>query len=328
MIGRGLHLPFTVTHDISMYANLLFYASIVSEAIKRVRSNKVIMTCMATVGVILFEAASYQYDPFMIGTILLAHALFLQACEEKKMTYQRLAGIMILMLLGIYVKPVYFPIMLPMLFVPKEIFEDEKQRKVFNTFTVITMALLCFAIFAPVFTGSIGKGDVRGGSDVNALEQVKFILADPFNYAVILLKHAFTELFPFIYASTYLFAYGSIGYATVSILPFFLFIGGVLFSDENTYVTKKYRLASWLGWSAAIVLTITSMYVAFTAVGSQQVAGVQQRYMLPTLFTLFAAVPHGWKNVKKYGGLYGAGFATFMAFMLISTVCHYYYVMF
>lgn len=328
VVGRALHLPYTATHDLAFYTNLAFYAAMISAAIKRIRSSKVIMACLATGGLMMFEAASCQYDPFIICTTLLAFALFLQACEEKKMTNERMFGIILLMLLGINIKPVYFPIMLPFLFAPKDIFESEKQRKTFNLLTIAAMVLLALTIFAPALTGGLGEGDTRGGPGVNATEQVKYILTHPFDYAKVFLKTTFYSLFPFQYACMYLFYYGSLGVGSLNPLALFPFIGGLLFSGENEYVTKKYKYVSWFAWFLCILLSVTALYVAFNSVGAGDVYGMQYRYMLPAIFVLFAAVPRGWKKVRKYGGLYAAVYAALMAVNLIVTTGQYYYVMF
>ena len=56
--------------------------------------------------------------------------------------------------------------------------------------------------------------------------------------------------------------------------------------DEEVYRYPWIRLATYFGSFCAVGLAITAMYISFTPVGSNTVAGCQFRYLLPVIFPI------------------------------------------
>ena len=72
---------------------------------------------------------------------------------------------------------------------PKRKFEDAKQRKIFYAMVIGASLFLMATFVMPMIIGGPGTGDARGGADVNATEQVKFILNNPFCNKIINFMH-------------------------------------------------------------------------------------------------------------------------------------------
>ena len=93
------------------------------------------------------------------------------------------------------------------------------------------------------------------------------------------------------------FAYLGIGrgYAVIAVL-----MAVTALTDKNEFDRNSYR---WFAKAASIalffglsVLVATSMYVAFTPVGAQEIAGCQPRYLIPLLYPLLSVI--GWSGLK------------------------------
>lgn len=327
MIGKALKLSYSTIFRLSKFVNLSLYAMLISLSIKITKSYKTVFACIGTLPLIVFEASSYQYDPFLIGNLILGFSIFLKCYEDKKITTKRIIAIVGFITLGLTVKPVYFPIMIPMLFMDSSFFENKKQQKWFLRLLLISMLLMIIYIFLPAITGGLGIGDVRGGKDVNATEQVKFILYNPLKYSVIMIKYMIKEYLNPILAFGYILSMGSIGIMSISIIPFILLVCSTLFNGNVFIDNHKYQFVTWISWIISVILVITSLYVSFTGVGSENVSGVQLRYHLPVLMMIMTLFKGRIKD-RNVGGIYAVLFALVMNIVFIMYTGNFFYAMY
>ena len=132
-----------------------------------------------------------------------------------------------------------------------------------------------------------GGGDIRGGSDVSASGQMAFILGNFGEYMKIMFGYMKDYLNPDkTYAIFTATAYQGIGpYFTVVLMT--LAIAAIVDNSEQPVFKGREPLAvvgNYIGNFGAVVLVITALYVAYTAVGSPTVSGCQPRYLLPILY--------------------------------------------
>lgn len=316
-IGKVVGLSFSDIYRFSKALYLFLYAILISLSIKLTKSYKTIFACIGTLPLIIFEASSYQYDPLLIGNLMLSYAIFLHCNEVGKIRNKNIATIAFFATVGLTVKPVYFPILIPMLFADQKLFESKKQQTIFRSMLIACMVIAIVYIFLPALCGGLGKGDIRGGTDVNATEQVKFILNNPFQYGMIMGKYMITEYLNPIIAFGYIGVIGSIGIMTTSIVPFLMLIGATLFNGNDCQFSKKYKVVSWLSWLLSVVLVITSLYVAFTGVASETVSGVQPRYHLPMFCLIFSMIKGKIRNWRRTGAFYAIVFALIMTISFV-----------
>lgn len=328
IIGKAVGLNFADTYRFSKVMNLLLYATLISLSVKLTESYKTIFACIGSLPLILFEASSYQYDPFLIGNLMLSYAIFLHCNEKKKIQNSDIASIAFFATDGLMVKPVYFPILIPMLLADNKLFKNKKQQHIFRAVIIACICIATVYIFQPALCGGLGYGDLRGGTDVNATEQVKFILQNPFYYGLIMGKYMISEYLNPIIAFGYIGAMGSIGMMTTSIIPFLLLIGSTLFNGNECHFDKKYKIACWLSWFLSVILVITSLYVSFTGVSSETVSGVQPRYHLPILCLIFSTIKGKSQNWKKSGAIYATLFALIMSLSFVMYTGMYFVYMF
>lgn len=285
-LGRCLGLNFTHTFMLGKWMNILTYSLIFSYSIKLLKTRgKILVAFIGLIPTSLFVATSYSYDWWVISLCVLGYSLFINGMQsEKKITTKRFLAIMLIMIAGILPKAVYFVLILPMMFLRKEKYEKPKLCRLL---AVIAMLILIASFIFPIFFGGgFGSGDSRGGSDVNATEQVEFILKHPIEYSKILigflqdylsLDRAYGYL-------TYLAYYGQAKYYTICIL--LLGIAAVL--DNNEIIKNKknmlIKLIVCISAAMSIVLVATALYIDFTPLQHVTILGCQPRYLLPFIF--------------------------------------------
>lgn len=311
-IARLLGLSFTSIFVAGRIGNVVAYAFVLYLAMKILEKGKLFLLCFSTVPLILFTASNYSYDGWCLSFLALGMALFLREYRhtEYKLTRRNMLTMLIITGIGCLPKPVYFPIYLMFLFLPKEKFENDKDKRKYYMAVVVAAIIVMLTFMAPFLfemgTGTGTDGDHRGGEGISSSGQVKFILSNFIGYLDILFRFLknvyFNPRLAYVYTIPYQAYMPSSQYGLVFatlLLVSFLFDGT---SEKLRHVDWKLFLGSIVSFIASIMLVATALYVAFTPVGADSVAGCQWRYMLPVLlpFLLVLQPPITWNsNIKS-----------------------------
>ena len=167
---------------------------------------------------------------------------------------------------------------------PKDKFVDKKQRKIYYTLIVGVAVFLMMTFLLPMLIGSSGTGDTRGGEDVNSIEQIKYILSNPGEYTGTLLNFL-KKYLDLDYAEEFITSMAYMGYGmgttiTLMLMAVLMYID----RDEKKIKMPCVRGAYFFSAAVCIILVATALYVSFTEVGANYIAGCQPRYLLPILF--------------------------------------------
>lgn len=299
ILGRGLGLSYTGVFNMGRIFNLLTYVCLIYASMKRLKYGKVLVAAVGLIPTTIFMASSYSYDFWVTGfTILGFSYFFAELQEDEPLTNKRLFIMIGALVLGCMPKAIYFPLLFPLLFMPKRKFANKKQRVCYYAAIIGGGLFLVATFMLPILVSGAGTGDLRGGSDVNSTEQIKFILKKPLAYAKILtefllhyisLGNAGAMLQRFAYVGEGYF------YSTVSLLLAVLAFLDRGEDEKNHLVVKG---TSLIGCAVAVVLSTTALYISFTAVASETVAGMQGRYLIPTIYPALYALGLGGNTHK------------------------------
>jgi uncharacterized membrane protein len=159
-------------------------------------------------------------------------------------------------------------------------------------FILIMLATFVLPILTSTATGAEVAGDYRGG-DTSQSEQLKLIFAYPATYAGILLRSIGDTLANFFIGPNVLtnFAYrgiySGIGFFVVTVTLLFVYTHDYGVAEEAISLNNRKLTGMKLFQAFLIFGTIcliwTALYLDFTAVGSNSIAGVSPRYYLPLL---------------------------------------------
>ncbi len=285
-LGRLLHLKYTEIFMMGKFFNLLAYALLMCIAIRRIPYAKVLLACIGMLPTNIFMACSYSYDPWLIGFTAIGFSyLFAILAEDGKMK-MRDFGIMIgAMVLGCLVKAVYFPMLFPMLFIPKEKFESKKQHRIAVIIVFAAAIALVLSFLLPMMISSGDTySDARGGDGVNAMGQIMYILSNPLTFAGIMTDYLTNllrmENWPIALSS---WAYVGNGKYYVFITVIMIAVAFMYKKNKKT-CTVPIRITGIIGIFGALLLSCAAMYISFTEVGLNTINGFQFRYLIPYFF--------------------------------------------
>ena len=324
-IAKGLSLSWPMLIICGRLGNLLLYAALMFFAIRRTPVGKWLMLTIALYPQNVFLAATYSYDPFVTGCLMLFAACFLKALWDRA---GMRPGNLILMLaagfFGCLPKAVYAPLILIALLIPEKSFGRRKQEGSqtypaegdaqkrgavfgYRAAVLIVFCILIASFILPTVLAPSETGDLRGG-ETSEISQVGFILQNPLRYARILIRQMISWIPQCFFAadSTTFMGHLVNGYTEAKgywPLYIVLLICAILFdgrqasgengdgmwrtAEEKRSLSAGERIWIFLMTGGACVLIWTSMYVAFTEPGAKEIAGVQGRYFIPLLYPLY-----------------------------------------
>ncbi|MFM8269733.1 MAG: DUF2142 domain-containing protein [Pseudomonadota bacterium] len=149
--------------------------------------------------------------------------------------------------------------------------------------------------FLPIGVWFLTSGHIaqvsRTEPSVNPALQLSYILQNPVHYFLILLKTFITKLW--FYAHTGIGSFGWLDTPLPKIITYLYFVF-VLFTvivwQEESRVSKLSRMALLLGFFITFSAFSTAIYLTWTELKSSVVDGVQGRYFIPCLGSLFLAI--------------------------------------
>lgn len=286
MILRGIGLNLSLIILGAKLAGMLFYLYIVYRGMKHLKNGKMVVAAASTMPGAMFIIANFNYDYWLIGLTLYSTCYIVGEYQnpDKYIKIKDFVYIIASTLLGIAVKVVYIPLLGIIAFLPKKKFEKKKGIVAFRCFFcgIVICAIIGFAIL--IFGGGLGIGDTRGGEEINAMGQIKYILSNPLQYTKTLLIFikdywSIKKIPDYNTATAYLMKpAGYWGYVAAFMLLVMLYDR----SDNNT--VKWYLSASsiLIGFITSCMVA-TALYVVYNPVGSLSIVGCQARYLFPII---------------------------------------------
>lgn len=249
---------------------------------------------------IIQQATSLSGDALinLFALLFIAYNLKL-LYEENDLSYKdRLIYYLLTFCVSIS-KYVYFPLVFLSLLLVKNvnINKNNKRKLIIISITI--------AIFSSVvwFLYSQNYVDVRAyikEANVNPVEQAKYILSNPFNYIRVLVK-TFS-----ISGSYYLLSFvgNTLGYANILIPDIYIILMTILlfllpfFEENNKSLLKWQKIITLLIFIILVLLVITGLYLTWSPLKFDKVAGVQGRYFIPIMILIFLTLIKANNNVK------------------------------
>ncbi len=294
-VGRGLGLPFHIVFFLGRWMNVLLLAVLSYFAMKRLRSGKIVVLLIAMIPTNIFMAGNYTYDIWLFAWSIFGLSVFFgewQRPDEKIGKWTPwLIGVS--MFLAVLPKQVYFPLTCITLFMPRSKFHTAKQAWLYR---IVILAAVCLP-FMNVLVNNLstqgeGVSDARSSADVNSVEQLKYVRENPAQVMNVFYIYLRSYLNPFVYGREYLTNMAYLGYLSISekIYLFLILIGALISQEEKVSFPWWSRLGVIFVYIVTGAVAAFSMYVYFTGVGSNTVAGCQGRYLLPAIFPLVYVV--------------------------------------
>lgn len=341
-----LGLSFTTTFVLSKMAIALCYSLITYFGMKKLITGKMLYAIIALLPTAVFLASNYSYDWWVNAFILYAFGSLAGIIQDdsRRISASQALVIPLLIIIGSLPKLIYAPLAILCILIPKERFKTKKDKYIFRGILLgvpfVAIISLCIYLYLnPTFPFSIvGSGDMRGGSDVNSPAQLKYIISNPLPYA----STVFTFLMPPIghdAAGNTISGMLSPGglkevfthYAYLGILPKYycatiiLLLIITILTDKTKDI--KYKRGTWVlplfVTFGLLIAIITALYISFTGVGSQEIHGVQGRYLIPLLFPFLIWIGTNKLSIANTSNtvkaIYNCGILGIMFIILVSS---------
>ena len=293
-IGKLLHLPWNIRFMLGRWGTVIFLTIVAYYSMKSLRSGKMIAFMVAAMPGVIFLAASYSYDIWLLGCIMLGLAMFF---GEKQYTEHHLPlkialWMSVILFCSNFSKPIYFPLFVIAFFMPMYKFKNKRNYWLYKLLNVFTMALPVMMVLISTLMPGLGGGDTRGEEGVNAAGQYETFMNNPIHGIIIIGRYLITYLNPFFERTAWFNRLGYMGTMKIGIYGAIV-LTVCSFLSVNRKETAKFPWWYRLGVLAVYVVigffAAFSMYIMFTPVGVETVYGCQARYILPAVFPVLFA---------------------------------------
>lgn len=297
MFSRGFKLSLTMSLFVCKLFNLFSYAGFMYFAIKNARHFKIVFFVISLLPTSIILSSEFSYDPWLTSLFAVAFSIFVNAFfEERIISRKEIVSMSALMFLAVGSKPVYCPMLLLSALIPSNRFKDYVQRKKSIALSLILIVIATFSFVLPIVSATSNGnslGDSRApGTNIDGVKQILYIVCHPIDYICIFFDFLFYKYLNYT-SLVYLCGFGfggyfkSSSYLMMNAIPLCscLFLTNSSLDENKNYDLKR----SVLGIIICILVIMSftsSMYIAFTAVGSKDIVGVQIRYLIPVLIPL------------------------------------------
>ena len=305
-VARLLNASFAVKYNIGRLSNLLIYAIVCYFAIRKIKSGKMILSVICLFPTSIFLATNYAYDWCVTSFSILGTSYFVSELQQpdKKITVTETLIMCLSFTIAAWTKLVYIILIGMTLFMCKN-WKTAKDRKKYY----LILSAILVVVFAWFLINSFieisGTGDVRGGN-VDPSEQLRLILSNPWAYAKVLIKF----LVPYLSISgtqQYIsnFAYLGLGNAWIICLTL---LGVTVLTDADNKI--KFKIPVFIKCCSVVLFVCmaaviaTTLYLAFTPVGQNEILGCQPRYIIPLIAPLLLLVSGQRINIIKNKSVY------------------------
>lgn len=305
-LGLSLQLPALAVYYACRFAGLLSYLILCWLAVRAIPFGKWLLAILAVSPMALFQASSISTDTISngIGFLFLGASLGLASRQEISWkSWWLLLGLVALLFMAKV--NLLFMVLLPFLLIPPSRFKMKYGYAMLLTAT------------AALFLIEVGGWNVVAYAHVtrmlegaNPTAQVKYILSAPLQFIKIIAMDLWTNATAYLqgWLGVYGYNYWPVPGLTYVLYPLAV-VSAILVSTYQLKTasatvpvpapSSAQRPLLEGRWARAVLislfvigalLTIASLYVAFTPVGSQLVAGVQGRYFTPVMPLLLLAL--------------------------------------
>lgn len=282
LIGKILHLPVIVWAYLARLCNFIVFSLLLYYAMKHMPFKKLTLMFIAMLPITFQLAISMSADSLTIATsfALMAAILDIRYRQKEVLSRRQIVWLGFLSVVMALCKIVYLPICLLLFAIPKERFTSKKQKYV-SIGIILFLVVVSNLVWLTIASDFLLTIEGRANPDV----QLQLMMQNPFRYAGVLLNTV----------SIYLIAYitGMLGQSlalfniTLSCVYVFanivILVVLTLCDNKNVKFDHFMRILCLFIFLSITLLTFTSLYLDWTAVGSSTIEGVQGRYFIPII---------------------------------------------
>lgn len=297
--------------------SLLFSFLITYFAIKITPKYKNLFLVVSTMMMYVQQMVSYSYDSILHAVCLLFVAYCLKLIySEEKIKFKNMVIPVISFFVFLNIKPVYMPLGILLLFIPKKKF---KNKLLLLLFTLI-ISLVIWKGFSLLL--NIGYKPVISSSP-DGLKQLKYIINNPFDLFMIAVNTYKNYFIFYLEGLTGYFGWFAFRVDRIYILIYFLLFLYVFLSEKSDLKLTN-KIALFLCNCIIIVGVFAAMYLFWSDYKLGFVEGVQGRYFIPLLIPIILSVLPKKSYIKINQNILYGTISVLLLQMLIILILGYY----
>lgn len=294
--------------------NILAYAGATYYAIKKIPCGKMAIFAVSVLPMTLHLLGSFSYDALAIAfAILYISQVVYMKNKETAITRKE---ILLSTLFGVALAPtkvVYAPILLFALIIPKEKFGEYKKSAWINKAIIILPGIFFLVALQGIALVNVATQEV-GGSEKTELYTIGWALKNVTATIKIFIRTLFEK--SEMYLTTLVGS--SLGWFQINItiffyLPFYMLMLYCFIKRdvETVEFNTNEKIWSLCLFVVVVLAVMSSMFFAWTPMGSGVIEGVQGRYFLPALLLLYPLTANKFVTAKQSGDKYIVIFVLF-----------------
>lgn len=288
-IAKSLNLSVIWMLWLGRICNVIISAVVCSFAVWITPKFKLQFLIISTMPMAIYQYSSFSVDALINSFAFLSIAMFLKLllAKNESIRFRDLLGFVGVVIITGLLKLPYFSLILLFLCIPRSKFLFSKSFiwRIGILFFAFVIAVGWYFISSRINVAPNNQTKYVIANNINSLEQMKLILANPATSLKIIFASIFRE-FP--ERINGFFTFGWLDYGVTSIVPLYLVFYGVsmLMYPMDVVLDFKKRGLMVLISGIVIVATYYILYIMWTPVGAVAVEGIQSRYFIPLLLLM------------------------------------------
>lgn len=309
--------------------NLLFYCLCVYIAIKKTSAHKLLFGVIASMPILIQQAASYSYDTFLNGLMLIIAAFFFNwKFEDKNINNKEIIELLIITMFVSPLKVIYGMFVIAFWFIPYTKFGTRKKKILSLSIICVPILIRLIIMLTPsiinLFRFKVPKVNISQDISIssiatavneNDVSVVNVVIENPYygqEYSVWYATNHVLETIGLFYQTIRynikIWFYESIGRVLSGeslLLPLTIshLLSGVVIAaairKENSILSIPIKLYFIFACICVGLLAMAGMMVTWTRVGDKYIQGMQGRYFSPMLFYFLPVLNNKYVSIPK-----------------------------
>ncbi len=272
--------------------NLISYVILTCIAMKLIPYKKNIFYTLFVMPMMLLLATTYSVDGACIGLVAIFIAYCLKVYKESITISLKQFLILIALFVAMLLAKEMAYILVGFIFFMLPIWKTlKKNKKYLPIIAISTVVILIIGVIGVIYIKNTKLiADGRAAGNVSISGQIEYILNNPIHDIKLACTHTLTTLFNYNWLVD-LHQHAFFGRtAPFVFLPLMLYILYVAVTEDDHNFKIKDRIIMIVAFLLVFAMTSAVLYLQFTYVGAESIAGYQTRYLVPilplVLFTL------------------------------------------
>lgn len=288
LIGRIFKINIFITMYLARIFNFIFFLIAGYYAIKIIPFGKLILFIYMFNPMLIHQSAAISADSIInsITLLFISYTLYMALKNEDNSKKNKLIHAILAIAVSL-AKYVYFPLVLLSLMLI-----SKKKSKKENLYIIVLIGICIILAITNFFIGNRYGSSPENGTNINMVEQVKFIIVHPIKYMKTFVKTNL-ELGEFYFMS---FNGKSLGWLNINvyslsvILYAILLVSTILIGKNEIDLSIKQRIILLAVFLIIVALIFTGLYLTYTDVGAEIILGVQGRYFIPIVLLVLLSL--------------------------------------